>query len=359
MKYYTLDKIEKENARYNIIFGERSNGKTYSVLEKGIKDYFNKGYEIGIIRRMQDDFKSKRGSQMFAALENNNVISKYSNNEYQSITYYAGRWYLQAVVNGKLLQDEKPFAYAFALSSFEHDKSISYPKINNILFDEFITRGYYLPDEFVIFMNVLSTIIRDRDNVKIYMLGNTVNKYCPYFDEMGLKHIRDMKQGDIDIYTYGKSDLKVAVEYTKPNASGKKSDVYFAFDNPKLQMITGGEWEIDLYPHLPNKYLPKEVEYIYFIKFGDDMLQCNIISQKDGTFTYIHKKTTDLKDENKDILFTNNIVSHRPNIRTHISKPYDKIGEKIFSFYKNNKVFYQSNEIGEIVRNYLLWCQKN
>ena len=36
------------------------------------------------------------------------------------------------------------------------------------------------------FMNVLSTIIRDRENIKIFMLGNTVNKYCPYFDEMGL-----------------------------------------------------------------------------------------------------------------------------------------------------------------------------
>ena len=27
-KYYTLDKIDSRNAHYNIIFGERSNGKT-------------------------------------------------------------------------------------------------------------------------------------------------------------------------------------------------------------------------------------------------------------------------------------------------------------------------------------------
>ena len=33
-KYYSLKKIMSENADYNIIIGERSNGKTYAVLEK-------------------------------------------------------------------------------------------------------------------------------------------------------------------------------------------------------------------------------------------------------------------------------------------------------------------------------------
>ena len=32
-KYYSLDRILSKNACYNIIFGERSNGKTYSVLK--------------------------------------------------------------------------------------------------------------------------------------------------------------------------------------------------------------------------------------------------------------------------------------------------------------------------------------
>ena len=53
----------------------------------------------------------------------------------------------------------------------EHDKSNSYPSINTVIFDEFLTRRFYVPDEFILFMNVLSTIIRLRDNVKIFMLG--------------------------------------------------------------------------------------------------------------------------------------------------------------------------------------------
>ena len=33
-KYYSLTEILKKKAIYNMIIGERSNGKTYSVLER-------------------------------------------------------------------------------------------------------------------------------------------------------------------------------------------------------------------------------------------------------------------------------------------------------------------------------------
>ena len=98
---------------------------------------------------------------------------------------------------------ETPFAFGFAITSQEHDKSTSYPNVRTILYDEFLTRNAYIPDEFVLFCNVLSTVIRQRDDVKIFMLGNTVNKYCPYFKEMGLNNITKQKQGTIDIYKYG------------------------------------------------------------------------------------------------------------------------------------------------------------
>ena len=39
--YYQLEEIEKEDATINIIFGERSNGKSYQVKhKKAINTYF-------------------------------------------------------------------------------------------------------------------------------------------------------------------------------------------------------------------------------------------------------------------------------------------------------------------------------
>lgn len=37
MNFYNLQKINRKNATYNIIFGERSNGKTYALLKRGFK----------------------------------------------------------------------------------------------------------------------------------------------------------------------------------------------------------------------------------------------------------------------------------------------------------------------------------
>ena len=197
------------------------------------------------------------------------------------------------------------------------------------------------------------------------MCGNTVNRYCPYFDEMGLSHVKNMEMGSIDVYTYGektisgKPSLKVAVEYCTPSnkKQGKNSDKFFAFDNPKLQMITGGAWEIDIYPHCPCKIRPKDVIFKYYIKFDSELLECRIIKHEDMFFTFVNKKTTPLKDEQTDIIFSTDF-DPRPNYFRNITRPKTKMCLKIADFYIKDKIFYDSNETGEIMRNYLIWCGK-
>ena len=359
-KYYSLNKILAKKAKYNVIFGERSNGKTYAVQKHGLENYWDtKKDQMAVIRRWQDDFTGKRGQTMFNNLVANGEVAKITKGEWTDIYYFSSRWYLckYDAETGKRIIDDTPFAWGFALSTMEHDKSTSYPNVTTVLFDEFLTRTTYINDEFILFMNVLSTIIRDRTNVTVFMCGNTVNKYCPYFREMGLRHVKDMKAGDIDLYTYGERGLTVAVEYTLPNKNGKESDYYFAFDNPKLKMITGGEWELDIYPHCPYKYKPRNVLFTYFIEFDGTLLQCEIINVNDTTFTFIHQKTTPLKDTKRDIIYTTDFNA-RPNYKRNILKPTTSLEKKILLFYTRDKIFYADNEIGEVVRNYLMWCTK-
>lgn len=357
-KFYSLKNILSKNAQYNVIFGERSNGKTYSVLKYALERYAKEKEQLAIVRRWQDDFTGKRGATMFDALVSNEEVTKATGGEWTGVYYWGSRWFLcKYDENEKRIVDDTPFAYGFSISSMEHDKSTSYPNITTICFDEFLTRTSYLPDEFVLFMNVISTIVRHRTNVTIFMLGNTVNRYCPYFKEMGLTHVKDMKPGDIDVYRYGDSDLTVAVEYTTPNKNGKESDLYFAFDNPKLSMITGGAWEIDIYPHCPVKYKPNEVLYTYFIEFNGDTLQCEIVQHEDMSFTFIHRKSTEIKFPETDLVYSPDF-SPRPNWKRKITKPQTSIEKRIAHYYLCDKVFYADNEVGEIVRNYLMWCGK-
>lgn len=357
-KYYSLKNILSKNATYNIVFGERSNGKTYSVLTYALERYAETGEQLAILRRWREDFTGKRGSVMFDSLIDNDEIKRITGGEWTGVYYYGSRWSLCRYDEaGTRITDERPFSYGFALTSMEHDKSTSYPNITTILFDEFLTRTAYLPDEFVLLMNVLSTIIRHRTNVKIFMLGNTVNRYCPYFSEMGLTHVKDMKPGDIDVYQYGDSKLTVAVEYTATNKRGKDSDFYFAFDNPKLSMITGGAWEIDIYPHCPVKFAPKDILFTYFIEFNGDLLQCEIVLHDDDCFTFIHRKTTELKDPEHDLIFSPEFSS-KPNRKRKITNPTTNIERRIAEHFIKDRVFYADNETGEIVRNYLQFCTK-
>lgn len=357
-KFYRLDKILKMNAHYNVIFGERSSGKTFAVLEHGLKNYINDGKQLAIVRRWQEDFTGKRGQQMFDALVAAGRIEELTGGEWTNVYYWSSRWYLCRYEGNNRIQDERPFAYGFSVTSMEHDKSTSYPDITTVCFDEFLTRTVYLPDEFVLFCNVISTIVRHRTDVKIFMLGNTVNKYCPYFAEMGLKHIKDMKPGDIDVYKYGDEKLLVAVEYTAPNKAGKQSDVYFAFDNPKLQMITSGSWEIDIYPHCPHKYKPKHVLFTFFIWFDDQILQNEVILINNEMFVFVHPKTTELKNPDHDIIYYTGYDS-RPNWRRNVLRPANEIDRKISRLFKEEKIFYSDNETGEVMRNYLQWCKQH
>ena len=53
--YYSLKEIEKKHAIYNVIIGERSNGKTYSICEKTVRSYFKDGSRMALIRRFKED----------------------------------------------------------------------------------------------------------------------------------------------------------------------------------------------------------------------------------------------------------------------------------------------------------------
>ena len=358
-KYYSSERIRQENATYYMIYGKRSNGKTYDILSLVLKNYIINGKQSAYIRRWQTDFNSKTTHNLFNGLVKNGVITDLTNGQYNAVRYYARKWYLCFVDDeGNKTIDDMPFMIGFLISEMESDKSASYDDVTLICFDEFISRDNYIVDEFVAYMNVISTIVRNRTDVTIFMLGNTVNKYCPYFKEMGITRYKDMQAGDIQVYDYGESGLRVAVEYADADSGGSDSNFYFAFDNPKLKMITGGAWELEIYPHAPCKYKQKDICFNYFIDFDGELLQCDIVTVGDNMFTYIHQKTTPLKHPDDDLVYSP-IATHKWNYKRNILKASNKVEQRIIWFFKFDKVFYQDNEVGELVRNYLLWCKQH
>lgn len=342
---------------YYIVIGERTGGKSYSALDFCLRLYFLSGEEFIYLRRYDEDIKKKRMDQLFAPFSRNGYISMITDGKYNNVYYYAGKFYLSLTKDGKTIRSDKPFAYALALNTMIHDKSTSFPDVGTIIFDEFLTRKIELSDEFADFMNVVSTVFRSRTNARIIMLGNTVNKSSVYFREMGLNHVVSMSPGSIDVYHYGDSNLQVVVERTKPDqTNGKPNDYLFAFDNPRLKMITGGAWEVDIYPHISWKYLPRDVVGTFWINFDRNLLKCDIISDQYGNYIVIYPHTRERK-RSDELVFTPDI-SPDPYHKRRITDPDTRLGDVIARLFKSEKIFYSSNEVGEIVRNYLIWCKK-
>lgn len=110
-----------------------------------------------------------------------------------------------------------------------------------------------------------------------------------------------------------------------------------------------------MYPHLPqeSKYRPNQIVLTYFIQFENNTLQCEVVDTGTSTFTFIHRKTTPIQDEDNDIIFSMDFDT-RPNHVRRLSKPVTKWQKRIAQYFVEDKVFYQDNAVGEIVRNYII-----
>lgn len=373
--YYDNTEIKKAKAYYNMVIGEMSDGKTFAALEEIIKGYcdtYNNDVPNcgAIIRRYDKDFTGLTAVNYFKPLVD---AGKLKDTPFDDIQYYRQAWYMvkyEYEVNKKgeeLItprKEKKPFCYAFPINTMEHTKGPGYKECTTIVFDEFLTRSVYLVNEYDLFQQVVSRIVRDDCRATIWMLGNTVTWNNPYFREMGLtKSLRDMEQGDIVTVKYH-SDPKVnqlAVEYVPTidrKVCKKKSDVYFDFENNGMgKMITTGQFMMAMYPHLPTKYVPNEVLFTYYIAHDDRLYQCDIVEldEDSSRFTYIYELDEAIDDDDSLIFSdTNNVKS---NWRKSITKPFDNLGKKIYDFYQKDKVYYQDNMVGESINNYLKFCR--
>lgn len=348
-EYYSLNRIHKHNAIYNMIIGQRSNGKTYAWKELCLDNYINNGEKGAYIRRFDEEIKPKNLGQLFDV---HDIYGK-TKKKWNAVTYKSGGFYLCNKDDGKVLNcDDEPFCNTYALNTWETSKGADKGIVSTICFDEFMTRKAYLPNEFVLFQQMLSSIIRDRDNVKIYMLANTVNRFCPYFKEMGLTHVPDMKQGDIELYRFNE-DLTVAVEYCSETNNTKKVKKFYAFDNPQLEMITTGKWEIALYPHAPTRHDKTDIVCRFYIKFDNKVGCGDVIRTEKYLYIFYHMHNGRHEPDENDIVY----LEEHDGLLNHAVLTCEVRNEKqklIVDLMNSKREFYSDNKCGEYIRNWKL-----
>lgn len=382
IKYYDISKISKIKANYKLIIGQRGNGKTYALKKLCIDNFFNskKGNrnEFGLIRRWQDDIKSTKAVYMFNDMQDY-VAEKYS----CKISFKNGTFYAVNVVDEK---DKEVMGHIFAVNTGEDYKSIPYPNINLIYFDEFITRDQYAQDEFIKFINLISTIIRHRKDVQIYLLGNTIAKNNPYFDNMHID-VNKLKQGEIYISEAAAGGAKIAIEYCEQSNVSEENRDFFSFDSPRLKMITDGGFEVDEYKNelwgidangainkIAKKQIKEKRKCEFNIEMFDNIYKVTRYIMKNGMNLYCFIKIDEYNHEflittsteekilkkfgNKPIVNINKLpfkppISESTNLKKFYHQLIDDLNNMI-ECIRQKYYIVETNDDGENIRSLLL-----
>lgn len=88
--------------------------------------------------------------------------------------------------------DNEIFGFAKRMTEAQDLKSSTFEKVTTIIIDEYAiekNKRYYLPNEGMILAGIFDSIIRNRSNVKIFVLMNAVEglEFSPLFTFFGLK----------------------------------------------------------------------------------------------------------------------------------------------------------------------------
>lgn len=167
------------NALFNVIVGNRGGGKSYGAKERGIENFIKNGEQFGYIRRYKDDLKEPM-NQFFKDIEH-----KYPDYEFKTDSKYL---YIRLKPDEPTKWSEKDIAgFGFVLSTASNKKSIAYPNITTLIFDEFLVdkgNQRYLDDEPMKLLNLYETIARPgtgHKRVILFMLANAISVTNPYF----------------------------------------------------------------------------------------------------------------------------------------------------------------------------------
>lgn len=176
--YYSSNELRSHQCQINFVFGERGNGKSYEGKKIMIKDFLNNGNQSVYIRRRETDIDNVKDNFF------EDIKSEFEDCEFKVRGNYG------------YINDEIAI-YFIALSTSMKRKSSPFPKVKTILFDEYIEPSFkkpnYIKNEMFILFELINTIVRKRNDWKLFLLGNLISFVNPFFTEFGIE-IKDTEK---------------------------------------------------------------------------------------------------------------------------------------------------------------------
>lgn len=180
--YYDPSKLLSFNSVYNFVVGGRGIGKTFGFKRKAIKDGIAKGDQFIYLRRYKTELTIARNT-FFADIE-------YLFPEYDLRVNGGMAQYAPIDTREEKKREWITIGFFIALSISQSVKSVAFPKVKTIIFDEFIIEKgstTYINSEATAFTNFFNTVDRGKDKTRVFFLANSVSIMNPYFIEYEIR----------------------------------------------------------------------------------------------------------------------------------------------------------------------------
>lgn len=215
--FYNIAGLLSQRCVLNFVIGNRGGGKSFSGKRLCINRYKKTGAQFVWVRRYQTEIDTL--SDFFADIKN-----MYPDDELkvEGNTCY---------INGE------PFGWLIALTTSQKLKSVAFPNVKTIIFDEFIIdKGKlgYLKNEVQTFLELFETIARMRDDVTAIFFGNAISIVNPYFVYFNIKpdlNKRFTKRNGVCIEFYFNED------FVKKKASTRFGQLIAGTDYGEYNML--------------------------------------------------------------------------------------------------------------------------
>jgi len=199
--FWSPNRILTYNCLINIIIGPRGNGKSYGCKKFALDKFLRTGEQFGYIRRYREDL-NKPLKEFFK-----DIAWEYPDYEFKvdGTTLYMRL----NPGNPKEKWTEKDICgYGFVLSTANNRKSIPYPNVTTLIYDEFLLdkgNQRYLQNEPEALLNLYETVARPgsgHPRVIMFMLANAITITNPFFMYWGLKAGGKIDRNGMDVYKH-------------------------------------------------------------------------------------------------------------------------------------------------------------
>lgn len=341
-KYVSLKPVLKlkPQPQFIMLLGERSNGKSYCTKEHVLKEYKKNGTRFIYLRRYQIETKPSYVEGYFRDAPIRQIFD-----EWEFVTCYRGGVYLARMNDDGKTERGDLIGYTAWLSGESHFKSQNFNDVSDVIFEEFITSDGYIYDEVRKLESFISTVARRR-SIRVFLIGNTISRLCPYFSEWGLTFIPKMEQGTVRVCEHHTDQVdesgnpvvvRIAVYFCEN--SGNNSKMFFGATS---KMITTGAWQTKAYQHLPYRYRECSSLYSMLYEYREFCFKIEALKTPSGLCLFIHPHTAK-RDGFR-------IVTDRPTIDPKSSRDFTTVSRGdvlIRRLYDSGKVYFSDNLTGE------------